>query len=385
MLALAFAIQTPVVVPIFAAYSEPVGRGEDETPLATDKSRFVVWYGEAHSRGPVALKIQTPSGDGHTITIVVNKVTKTAVAAGGVADFGSFDLESGPVRVAAHMDQVPGPTIDSLQATGDVRWNMSKRLNAASVHFRWPTEKGSDIRWFYNEAAMLTDPLWSYTMACGFARGYFGMQVNSPKERRIIFSVWDSGTESVSRDKVAEENRVQLVMKGGDVYADSFGNEGTGGHSHLALPWKTGQFVRFLVGCRPEGEKTLYAGYYMAPGDTSWRLVAAFRAPKDGGPLRDLYSFSENFGGDNGFLWRESAYGNGWIGLADGSWKPLTEAKFTTDGHGKTERWDYDAFVKDGRFHLRHGGFVSGTAKYGDVLTLPKAAKRPKFDLPTLP
>ena len=31
------------------------------------------------------------------------------------------------------------------------------------------------------------------------------MQVNSTTERRIIFSVWDSGNEGVDRKKVAEE------------------------------------------------------------------------------------------------------------------------------------------------------------------------------------
>ena len=34
------------------------------------------------------------------------------------------------------------------------------------------------------------DVLGSYFMANGFAQGYFGIQVNSPTERRILFSVW---------------------------------------------------------------------------------------------------------------------------------------------------------------------------------------------------
>ena len=40
------------------------------------------------------------------------------------------------------------------------------------------------------------------------------MQVNSTTERRIIFSVWDSGGEAVSRGKVSDENRVMLLAKG---------------------------------------------------------------------------------------------------------------------------------------------------------------------------
>jgi hypothetical protein len=383
VIALAFAVQSPVVLPIKVVYTEPLPPAS--APENSETRHDIVWYGEAQNPGTITLKVRSAEGNGHRPTIQVGRTKRTATVVDGVADFGSFNVPKGPVRVAVLVDQVPGPAVEALEATGDVRWNQSERLNAASVHFRWPTEKGADIRWFYNEATMLTDPSWSYTMACGFARGYFGMQVNDPGRRSVIFSVWDAGNEAVDRNKVGDENRVVLVAKGDKVVANSFGNEGTGGHSHVDFQWKTGKPLRFLVGCRPEGDKTLYAGYFMAPGDKAWRLVSAFRAPKDGGPLRDLYSFSEDYVGENGQLWRESAFGNGWIGLADGSWKPLTQARFTTDGHGRTERWDYDAFVKGGLFHLRHGGYTSGTAKYGDTFTKPVAGTRPNFVLPTLP
>ena len=36
-------------------------------------------------------------------------------------------------------------------------------------------------------------------------------------------------------------------------------------------------------------------------------------APKEGGWLRGLHSFSENFGGSNGNLRRKARYGNQWI------------------------------------------------------------------------
>ncbi|MGV3618419.1 MAG: DUF3472 domain-containing protein [Fimbriimonas sp.] len=374
-------------VPAHAAFSEPDpdGIGIEGRAVTTgwkSAKDALVWYGEARAKGEVRFRVLLQEGSAEGLTLTVGKVRRKADAGG---DFGSFTVGKGPVRAALSTDRGPGPAVASLEATGDVRWATSKRRNAASVHFRWPTPKGEDIRWFYNEATMVTDPVWSYTMACGFARGYFGMQVNSATERRIIFSVWDAGNEAVDRNKVAAENRVELVAKGEGVVADSFGNEGTGGHSHLVFPWRTGRAVRFLVGCRPEGERTLYAGYFMAPGDKTWRLVAAFRAPKDGQPLRSLYSFSENFWGLNGQVWRESAFGNGWVATGDGAWRPLTEATFTTDGHGRSERWDFDAFVRRGRFHLRHGGFASGRAKYGDTLTIERAGRMPTFDLPALP
>ena len=382
--------QNLVSLPVQTAYSEPDPEGIDVEGKVfvsgwNDPKQRLVWYGEASGPGSLHLRVRLEKAAPGTLRMTVGGTTHVGTADGERVDFGNFPLSKGPVRVALAFFGGAGPEVRSLECEGDVRWAKSPRRNAASVHLRWPTPKDADVVWFYNEAAMRTDPQWSYTMACGFARGYFGMQVNSPTERRIIFSVWDAGNEAVDRAKVEAKDRVALVAKGPGVVADSFGNEGTGGHSHLVFPWRTGSTVRFLVGCRVEGDKTLYAGYFQPPGSREWRLVAAFRAPKDGKHLRDLYSFSEDFVGANGQKWRESLFGNGWVGLKDGTWTPLTKAVFTTDGHGKTERWDYDAYVRDGRFHLRHGGFVSGSAKYGDTLETVKVPRRPDLRLPILP
>ena len=390
MLPLLLLAQNPASVPARAAYSEPDPEGIEvgEEAFASgwnDPKQRLVWYGEARAAGSLHLRIRLENATTGTLRMTVGGTTHVGVAREDGVEFGSFPVTKGPVRAALAYSSGSGPEVRSLECDGDVRWAKSSRRNAASVHLRWPTPKDAEVVWFTNEAAMRTDPQWSYTMACGFARGYFGMQVNSPTERRIIFSVWDAGDEAVDRAKVDAKDRVTLVAKGPGVVADSFGNEGTGGHSHLVFPWRTGSTVRFLVGCRVEGDKTLYAGYFQPPGSREWRLVAAFRAPKDGKPLRDLYSFSEDFVGANGQKWRESVFGNGWIGLKDGTWLPLKKAVFTTDGHGKTERWDYDAYVREGRFHLRHGGFVSGSAKYGDTLELTRAPKRPRIDPPALP
>lgn len=390
MIALFLATQIATTVHAYAAYSEPNAEaieieGREATTGWNDPKQSLAWYGEARTPTRLEIHIVTKPGPTRRLTLQVGRTRHRATTSGGRVSFGAFDVPKGPVRVALTTDATPGPEVESMESTGDVRWNNRKRGNAASVHLMWPTPKDADIRWFYNEAAMLTDPIWSYTMACGFARGYFGMQVNSPTRRCVIFSVWDAGSEAIDRNKVDADNRVQLVAKSEGVVADSFGNEGTGGHSHFDTMWKTGKPLRFLVGCRPEGDKTLYAGYWMAPGDKTWRLVAAFRAPKDGKPLRGLYSFSEDYVGLNGQRWRESAFGNGWIGLADGAWQPLTRATFSHDNQGKVDRWDYDGFVKEGRFHLRHGGFLSGSVKYGDLLTLLKTPPKPTFPLPELP
>ena len=160
------------------------------------------------------------------------------------------------------------------------------------MHLTYPVPRGTNVAAFYCEVTAVMDPVWTYYMACGWHRGYFGMQVNSPTERRIIFSVWDSGQEGVDRNKVGAADRVTLVAKGENVYSGDFGNEGTGGHSHLVFPWKTGEKQRFLVTAKPvDATHTVYSGYYFRPDQQKWMLISSWRAPKDGGWLRGLYSF----------------------------------------------------------------------------------------------
>jgi len=196
------------------------------------------------------------------------------------------------------------------------------------------------------------------------------MQVNSPTERRIIFSVWDSGDEAVDRKKVESENRVKLIGKGKGVYTGDFGNEGTGGHSHLKYLWKTGEKQRFVVTAQPVDKTfTTFAGYWFHPELQDWMLISSWKAPKEGGWLKGLHGFSENFGGNNGDLLRKAMYGNQWILSSAGKWTELTRARFSHDPTGKSDRFDRFMGVENGQFFLSHGGFGDGFSKYGDEFT----------------
>jgi hypothetical protein len=220
-------------------------------------------------------------------------------------------------------------------------------------------------------------------MACGWHRGYFGMQVNSLTERRIIFSVWDSGGEAVSRDKVGAEDRVALIAKGEDVFTGDFGNEGTGGHSHLKYLWKTGEVQKFFMTANVIDENhTIFTGYWFHPEKKAWMLISSWRAPKEGKYLSGLYSFSENFGGGNGHLQRKAYFGNQWIFSSDKKWIEITRANFSHDGTGKSDRLDRYMGVDQGRFFLSHGGFLNDFTKYGDPFDRPALNKPPVLDLP---
>jgi hypothetical protein len=402
--------QTPnLSIPAFTVYVEPdpeaisVSEREGVTGW-TDAGEKLVWYGYIKMSGTLTpeVSLTLPANENTTLKLTVAAQTSEQIvigqgSAGTKAVFNEVTFEK-PGYYSFTLEGVKksGNTfgdIKSLTITGRAaalaQFNLKERRNAASVHLIYPVTTSEDARvaWFYNEVTVKKDPIWSYYMACGFRRGYFGVQVNSPTERRIIFSVWDSGKEAVDRGKVSADDRVQLLGKGDGVFAGGFGNEGTGGHSHLIYPWKTGQTYRFLVSAVPEGTHTVYSGYFYFPEKKAWGLIASFRAPKDGGYLRGLYSFNENFGGANGQQQRLAEFGNQWIKLADGNWTELTTAKFSHDGTGKADRLDYASGTdKDGRFILSNGGFIANGVKYGDLISRPKSGKHPAdIVLPPLP
>jgi hypothetical protein len=385
-------------IPAFTAYLDPDVRGARVSRRSgitgwNDPDLKVLWFGEIKVPGKldcsVALRLPTDATSKLRLTIAGQSHQALVKGAGPdlvTADFGSFDITgAGYQRFTLESLNLKGQLsgdLDALLLDGpaaqDAHFNLRPRRNAASVHLFYPVDKDTKVEAFYCEMTGVEDPIWTYYMACGWHRGYFGMQVNSPTERRIIFSVWDSGNEAVDRNKVIEEDRVKLMAKGEGVYAGDFGNEGTGGHSHLKYMWKTGQKQRFIVTAKPaDVTHTIYSGYYFHPDKQRWVLISSWKAPKEGGYLRRLYSFSENFGGSNGHVLRKALYGNQWIRTADGRWTELTTASFSHDPTGKADRLDRFMGVESGQFFLSHGGFVPGFTEYGQKFTRPATGKEP--------
>jgi hypothetical protein len=358
----------------------------------------VLWFGDVKTAGKLdcAVVLRLAKGVPSRLRLTVGAQSHEAAATGGagatVVKFGEYAIgKPGYVRFMLESLNAAGRPAGDVEAlvldgpaTKDAHFNLEPRRNAASVHLFYPAPKDENIAVFYNEMTAVEDPVATYYMACGFSRGYFGMQVNSPNERRIIFSVWDAGSGQDAKDRstVTEENHTKLLAKGDGVVASVFGNEGTGGHSHLVFPWKTGSAQRFAVVARPEGTFTDYAGWWFHPDEKRWMLIAKFRAPKDGKWLRGLYSFSENFGGSTGHLRRKALYGRQWIRTDTGGWHEITGASFSHDPTGRTARLDRFMGVEGGRFFLSHGGFIEGFTKYGEKFTR-SATGRPPADLPS--
>jgi hypothetical protein len=387
-------------VPAFTAYTDPdpnAARVSERSGLSgwAEKGQEVSWFGDLKTPGKlaVALAIKLPSGSTTKLRLTVAGQSREVSAAGtgeiANVSFGEFNIgKAGYTRFELSSLSGSGGDLDALildgPALAEAQFNLKPRRNAASVHLNYPTPKDAPIDAFYNEVTAVEDPVTTFYMACGFHRGYFGMQVNSATERRIIFSVWDagSGQNANNRESVAAENHTSLLAKGEGVTASVFGGEGTGGHSHLSYAWKTGEKQRFFLTAKPHDTETDYAGYYFHPEQKKWMLIASFRAPKDGRWLHGLHSFSENFGGSNGHLRRKALYGPQWYRTADGLWHEIASASFSHDGTGKADRLDRCTGVENGRFFLAHGGFLPGFTKYGETFTRPPSGTPPTIQLP---
>jgi FKBP-type peptidyl-prolyl cis-trans isomerase len=403
-------VPAQVVIPAFTGYASPAeDRNEDdESILFSEKAGLHNWtntkqqlqyFFNASASGPLTIhllvknsspgsKLQITISDKKFIVNIPSGKEFKKILAGTITIKrpGFYAINIAALKKA-------GKTIADIQsielsgkAAAGVQFNAKPRRNAASVHLLYPVPDTSKTISFYTELTIPVgaDPLYTYYMACGFARGYFGIQVNSSIERRVIFSVWDAGKEAVDRNKVPEENKVRLLGKGEAVVASDFGNEGTGGHSHLVYNWKAGEKYKFLVTALPDSSSntTIYTGYFFMPELQKWKLIAAFKAPKDGNYLKGLYSFVENFEGINGQVQRKGLFGNQWIRNENGQWNEITAASFSYDATGKAgDRTDYGAGIENGQFYLWNGGFQQAGAKYKEVFTRKAAEKNPEINL----
>lgn len=258
-----------------------------------------------------------------------------------------------------------------------------------SVHLNYPFADSTQAEWFYNEVTVPEgqDVIGSYYMANGFGEGYFGMQVNSDTERRILFSVW-SPFATDDPKSIPEDMRITMLKKGARVHTGEFGNEGAGGQSYLRFPWKTGITYGFLLRAVPDGNNnTTYTAYFYDPEQGRWMLIAAFRRPKTNKYLTRIHSFLENFNPGYGDRQREVLFGNQWVRDVKGDWISLNRAVFTYDNTAaKGYRMDYAGGVVEGKyFFLRNCGFFNRYTSYGSAFARKAGGNHPEIDFATLP
>ncbi len=274
----------------------------------------------------------------------------------GVAKEGSFFAEVKDIRLGGEA------TVGKMYFVNE-EYYWGRRGPSVHLSYEVPAEAGN-VEWFYNEITVPqgNDVIGSYYMANGFGEGYFGMQVNSDTERRVLFSVW-SPFQTDDPSTIPDDYKIILLEKGDGVTIGEFGNEGSGGQSYLRYNWKAGNTYRFLLRGKPVGNDfTEYTAYFFAPEVGDWKLIASFKRPHTNTWLTHQYSFLENFHTETGAITRKAIYNNQWVRGENGNWYECTKAKFTADATARKEsRMDYAGGVEDGKFFMQNCGFFNET------------------------
>lgn len=257
-----------------------------------------------------------------------------------------------------------------------------------SVHLNYETPENTELKWFYSELTVPEgkDPAGSFFMTNGFGEGYFGIQVNSDTERRVLFSVW-SPHQTDNPDEIPEDERIQLLKKGDNVQTGEFGNEGSGGQSFLRYNWLAGDTYRFLNSVEPDGDgNTIYTAYFYSPQEQEWTLIAQFLRPKTNTWNTRPHAFLESFLPQNGFKSRKGVYHNQWAVDTNGNWHELTAATFTGDDIAQSGyRLDFDGGAENRMFFIENGGFFVGETPLGSIFERIKSDQKPDVDVNELP
>jgi hypothetical protein len=224
-----------------------------------------------------------------------------------------------------------------------------------SVHLQYPAPEGVA---FYNEVTVDRSAEGTYFMACGFDRGYFGIQELGGGKKVVLFSVWDPGSQNDPKS-VATDRQVKVLGQGEGVRVKRFGGEGTGAQSFLDFDWKLGQTYRFFVKATPDRDRTNYAAFFRPPDSAQWKPMATF-STLNGKPMHGYYSFIEDFRRNrvSAAKVRRARFGSGWVKKPDGQWVALTRARFTGDNNPAT---NIDAGTEGASFFLATGGDTTNT------------------------
>ena len=349
----------------------------------------------------VGLKLRVPEGTS-VLKVTVGDISKTINVSDvdfGTLGVGRFKIAKpgyhfveiqGLQKSGTHFAEVVELLLGGPATQGEftyVKEDFYWGRRGPSVHLSYAVPEGKDILWFYNEITVPEgeDVIGSYFMANGFAEGYFGIQVNSPRERRILFSVWSPFDAQDPKD-IPDEYKIILLKKGDGVTTGEFGNEGSGGQSYKVFDWKAGNTYRFLLkGAPSQNNSTDYTAYFYDTETAEWTLIASFRRPHTSTYLKRPHSFLENFRTEMGPVSRMAFYTDQWVMDSNGDWHELTKAKFTADATArKRSRDDYAGGAIDHKFFMRNCGFFDEMTPMDTFHERKANGIPPKIDFPML-
>ncbi|WP_133177714.1 DUF3472 domain-containing protein [Chitinophaga parva] len=370
--------------------------GSNGTSNWTTNANTALAYATINTKGTlsVSLLAKSPDGagtvsvtvDGKVLTVnVPQSTTYQQLTAGNVnitnTGIKSFTIK-GVKKPGAYYADVNAIVISGTAATG-AYYNKSDYRTCPAVHMGYNMHAGDTAAWFYNEIKVPagSDVVPTFFMANGFYAGYFGIQVNSATERRILFSIW-SDYNTNDPNEIPANYSVRLVQKGPLVTTEeNFGNEGSGRHAIAVYNWHTDSTYKFLVHSVPDTGGVTYSGYIFL--NNQWNLIATYYKPVGVYNMESLYSFIEDFGnGLDSYKQRQMIVQNQWIVTPGGVWKQLTTANFTTTTHDDNfSRTDYGASTTGTGYTYFTSGFIPSTAHDNQAFTC-NAGTQPNVTLP---
>ena len=352
----------------------------------------------------IGIKASVPSGTS-VVKVTVGNVSKNVTLTGSantIYTAGDFNISTpgyvkvdlqGVSKTGDYFADVTDITFSGTAASGtnifsnDTSYYYWAR-RGPSCYLRYISPTNSNISYYYNEITVPLgeDKIGSYFAVNGFNEGYFGIQVNSDTERRVLFSVW-SPFPTDDPNNIPPDHKIVLNRAGSGVTIGEFGNEGSGGQSYYKYNWTAGQTYKFLLKGEPDGTgKTDYTAWFLSPDTTTWKLIASWKRPQTNTYLKGFYSFAENFYYENGYMGRKAEYKNQWIRTSAGNWQAISAAKFTVDNTYKAQqRIDAIGGTNGNSFFLQNGGFFSTIVAPGTQFSVTAPTQAPDIDFSTLP
>ncbi|WP_235034273.1 DUF3472 domain-containing protein [Roseiconus lacunae] len=398
----------PLAGNAFRSAPEPGGRsiGRDGNLSLRDESETFSVFFHVDQAATIKLAVQGRAvGETGTINLRLDQATHTVELSAADRESGqtpSIEVKAGYVQVDLSLGSGSnGVKVEHLlvnSADQEVQLDYVKTNDGnmfywgrrgPSVHLAYRIPREVDLTYAYSEITVPSgqDTIGTYFMANGFGEGYFGMQVNSETERRVLFSIW-SPFRTDNPNEIPEEDRVLTLAKGKNVVAKDFGNEGSGGQSFFRYPWKAGRTYRFLTEVKPNGKgQTQYTSWFGDKEKGEWLLVASFQRPKTDKHLTGFHSFLENFSPATGHLQRSAHYANQWVCDVTSQWHEIRQAKFTGDNTARgRHRLDYAGGSHEQHFFLKNCGFFSETVELDQTFQRQSSSShKPAIDWDELP
>jgi hypothetical protein len=202
-----------IVVPMGGNTFQIAGKAKEEIDnkgvlnWQFSETEFAVYVAlSAPKKAFLSLTILPQNGDGKIKVSANGKTVKLPIlnAKSGKIPVGLFDFKEGYNKITlkgldkkgTHFAQITqlilqyeGDTINANFVRDNEGNNFYWGRRGPSVHLNYSMPKEQKFTGFYNELTVLDDPIGSYFMANGFKEGYFGIQVNSKTERRVLFRV----------------------------------------------------------------------------------------------------------------------------------------------------------------------------------------------------